>query len=267
MGRSRPGRADRRRQRFPWLGLALSLGALGACGSSGQKAAAHPEGAGGSSLANPVVRCGPEESYRYVASEFRCPDGKNPLGGDLEAARRTRRGSEPHPENAHVIDIYRVACASGAAHVFVDMYGCEAYAKRLVGDAQSAELKELVRRYEAQEFDAVAEECSNASTKMPADEASECMTLLPASLVMLGRPEASIRFLGQLCSEMPEPSSLSDIRAHIVIRTVAFVDHARKGSAQPLDNEEGSRLLGAFATACELSGDDIQRYVQKHETL
>jgi len=160
-----------------------------------------------------------------------------------------------------------VACEGGDQHVFVDMYGCEAYAKRLVSDQQSPELKELVRRYEAKDFDSVAEECAQASTSMPADEASECMTLLPAALVMLGRPEAGITFLGQLCSEMPEPSSLSDIRAHMVIRTVAFVDHARKSSAEPLGNDEGSRLLGAFATACAVSGDDIQRYVQKHETL
>lgn len=239
--------------------------ALVAVACSG-KPPASPE-AGASSLSKPVVRCGPEESYRYVASEFRCPDGKNPLGGDLEAARRARRGSEPHPENAHVVDIYRVACAGGDEHVFVDMYGCEAYAKRLVGNQKSPELTELVRRYEARDFDGVAEECSQASTEMPPDEASECMTLLPAALVLLGRPEASISFLGELCAEMPEASSLSDIRAHIVIRTVAFVDHARKDTSEPLASDEGSRLLGAFATACDVSGDDIERYVRKHETL
>lgn len=221
----------------------------------------------GTSVKTPVVRCGPEESYRYVAEEFRCPSGENPFAGDLEAARHARRGSDENPENGHIVDIYRVPCRSGDEHVFVDLYGCETYEQRLMGDERSQGLSSLVARYEALDFRGVARHCAHADESMPPDEASECMTLLPASLVMLGRADAGIGFLGELCSNMPEPSALSDIRAHIVIRTVAFVDHARELAGVPLGDEEGSQLLGAFAAACSVTERDLERYVQKHETL
>lgn len=245
------------------LALALALFGCGAAATQPKATAAS----GGSSLSNPIVRCGPEESYRFLAEELTCPDGKNPFAGDLELARQARRGSEPHPENDHIVDIYRVPCSGSDQHVFVDMYGCPAYERRLAESSPSPGLTKLVARYEAGDFGGVAKHCAQADANMPSDEASECMTLLPAALVLLGKAEAGIVFLGGLCSGMPEPSSLSDVRAHIVIRTVAFVDHARDQSAEPLGNEEGSRLLGAFAMACELQGEDIERYVRKHETL
>lgn len=222
----------------------------------------------GSSLRHPVVRCGPEESYRYVASEFRCPTGENPFGGDVDAARSARRGSDENPDDGHVVDIYRVPCSGGNVHLFVDLYGCQDYQRRLVsGTEKSPELTTLVARYESLDFKGVAQHCAHANDGMPPDEASECMTLLPASLVMLGRADAGIGFLGELCSNMPEPSSLSDIRTHVVIRTVAFVDHGRELAGAPLDDREGSELLGALASVCSVSSTDIERYVRKHETL
>jgi hypothetical protein len=222
----------------------------------------------GASVKTPVVRCGPEESYRYVADEFRCPSGENPFHGDVDAARLSRRGSDENPNNGHVVDIYRVPCQSGNVHLFVDLYGCETYEKRLVsGSDRSPELERLVARFEALDFQGVAKHCAHASDAMPADEASECMTLLPASLVMLGRPEIGMGLLGELCGNMPQPSSLSDIRAHVVIRTVAFVDRARELAGAPLGDEEGSELLSAFASVCSVSRSDIERYVHKHETL
>lgn len=253
------------------LSLVFSLTQCGG-GSPEAKTAAvaakKERSAAGSTLHNPVVRCGPEESYRYVANEFRCPDGENPFEGDVEAARKAQRGSNENPRNGHVVDIYRVPCGSGPVHLFVDLYGCETYEKRLLAKSgRSAELAQLVQRYESQDFRGVAQHCADPDTGMPPDEASECMTLLPASLVMLGRAEAGIGFLGELCNNMPEASSLSDIRTHMVIRTVAFVDHARDLTGEPLDSDEGSRLLGAFATVCDVSAGDIERYVQKHETL
>lgn len=222
----------------------------------------------GSSLTEPVVRCGPEESYHYVADEFRCPSGENPFAGDTEAAKKSRRGSNENPRNGHVVDIYRVPCQSGDVHLFVDLYGCERYEKRLIGTKQrSRQVLSLMARYEALDFEGVAEHCAHPGEDMSPDEATECMTLLPASLVMLGRSDVSLGLMGALCSNMPEPSSLSDIRTHVVVRTLAFIDRARGLTGAPLGTEEGAELLAAFATVCSVTRTDIERYVHKHEFL
>ena len=73
---------------------------------------------------HPVPACGPRDSYDYVASRFRCPDGANPLGGDPRAGQAARLGNVGANSEGHVIDVYRVPCASGPVDVYVDMYGC-----------------------------------------------------------------------------------------------------------------------------------------------
>lgn len=70
-----------------------------------------------------VVVCGPVESYRYVA-QHRCADRTQPLHGDPAMGRRARVGNVGENSTGHVIDHYRVPCASGDVEVFVDMYGC-----------------------------------------------------------------------------------------------------------------------------------------------
>jgi len=77
----------------------------------------------GSSPEAPLMACGPADSYRRVA-EFRCADGSQPLGGDAGAGRQARAGNVGANSTGHVIDLYRVPCASGAVEVYVDMYGC-----------------------------------------------------------------------------------------------------------------------------------------------
>lgn len=73
---------------------------------------------------HPVPACGPLDSYEYVASRFRCPDGTNPLGGDPRAGQASRLGNVGANSSGHIIDVYRVPCASGPVDVYVDMYGC-----------------------------------------------------------------------------------------------------------------------------------------------
>jgi hypothetical protein len=73
---------------------------------------------------HPVPACGPRDSYDYVASRFRCPDGTNPLGGDPRAGQAARLGNVGANASGHIIDVYRVPCASGPVDVYVDMYGC-----------------------------------------------------------------------------------------------------------------------------------------------
>lgn len=78
----------------------------------------------GVDIEHPVPACGPMDSYTYVASRFRCPDGTNPLGGDTRAGQGARVGNVGANSTGHIIDLYRVPCASGPVEVFVDMYQC-----------------------------------------------------------------------------------------------------------------------------------------------
>jgi hypothetical protein len=64
------------------------------------------------------------ESYVYVASEFRCAGGTNPLGGDPRAGAAARVGNVGPNSSGHIIDLYRVPCPEGPRDVYVDMYGC-----------------------------------------------------------------------------------------------------------------------------------------------
>lgn len=87
----------------------------------------------GGDAEHPVARCGPRDSYYFVATEFRCPDGTNPLNGDLRAGQASRVGNVGANRTGHIIDLYEVPCASGAQRVFVDMYGCPEYASMFGG--------------------------------------------------------------------------------------------------------------------------------------
>lgn len=72
----------------------------------------------------PVMRCGPMDSYVYVAKEFKCADGNNPLGGNPKAGAASRVGNVGANSTGHIIDLYEVPCPEGPKHVYVDMYGC-----------------------------------------------------------------------------------------------------------------------------------------------
>lgn len=80
---------------------------------------------------DPVGACGPGDSYAFVANEFRCPDGVNPLAGDPAAGARARVGNVGANATGHIIDLYRVPCATGPVDVYVDMYGCRRMQGRL----------------------------------------------------------------------------------------------------------------------------------------
>ena len=115
------------------LGLALCGAVLLACAScapSSQNTSGSGEGATGSALVRgssrdaPVQVCGPRESYAYVASDFVCPDGSNPLGGSLRAGSRARAGSIGAGADGHILDMYEVPCPGGPVQVYIDMYHC-----------------------------------------------------------------------------------------------------------------------------------------------
>ena len=74
---------------------------------------------------HPVPRCGARDSYYFVSTEFRCPDGSNPLGGNLALGQRSRRGNVgANNTTGNIIDLYEVPCATGPQRVYVDMYHC-----------------------------------------------------------------------------------------------------------------------------------------------
>jgi hypothetical protein len=78
----------------------------------------------GQSAEDPVGACGPRDSYAFVAGEFQCPGGGNPLGGDPTAGAQAREGNVGANSTGHIIDLYRVPCPGGDVQVYVDMYGC-----------------------------------------------------------------------------------------------------------------------------------------------
>jgi hypothetical protein len=73
---------------------------------------------------HPVKRCGPQDSYYYVATVFHCDDGSNPFHGDVEAGRQARLRNVGANRSGHIIDLYEVPCPEGPRSIYVDMYGC-----------------------------------------------------------------------------------------------------------------------------------------------
>lgn len=112
---------------------------LGRSGYGGEGYGAAP-GAGGGGIGliggdreHPVPTCGAMESYLYVARDFQCPGGGNPLAGDPRAGAQSRIGNVgPHahgPEtdpmiDAHIVDLYEVPCPRGPVQVHVCLYHC-----------------------------------------------------------------------------------------------------------------------------------------------
>ncbi|WP_156041192.1 hypothetical protein [Chondromyces apiculatus] len=125
-----------------WMGAVLSMvvGCGGAASTTGAKAPTgsdasaadsdRPPVKSGSDKEHPALRCGPRDSYAFVAS-YTCADGSVPLAGDVEAGREARTGNVGENAMGHVIDHYRVPCPEGDVALFVDMYGCPEMAAKL----------------------------------------------------------------------------------------------------------------------------------------
>ena len=111
----------------PWAGGAAPTAAAPTAPTAG-----YPGRRGsGTSLEDPVLACGPMDSYQFVAGEVRCPGGGNPLGGDPEAGQQARVGNVGANSSGHIIDLYRVPCPGGDLDVYVDLYGCPEWEARL----------------------------------------------------------------------------------------------------------------------------------------
>lgn len=113
-----------------WLGAGCASVEAAEPAGSGPLVTARLRGAGGSP-ARPIERCGPRESYDWLANRFRCPgDGENPFGGNWRAAASHRLGSAEAAHRGHIVDVYGVPCDRTRVQVYVDMYSCAPPAQR-----------------------------------------------------------------------------------------------------------------------------------------
>lgn len=254
-------------------GCSSSTKAPAQSATSGKGAAASAKGASakerraaGSSLNHPVMVCGPRESYRYVANNFRCPDGTNPLDGDLEKAQKARVGSVDAPDSGHIVDVYRLDCGE-PVDLFVDMYGCEEYEAQLERTEPSDSLERLLANYEEQDFGAVIDQCGKDPTDLEADESMGCMVLVPASFFVVGNAAGAVHVLREMCSHMPPASSLSNARANLVMQVTSAVAHTAEKNGEEISAEDGAAIVSAFAEACQVTPKDLERAIERAQTL
>lgn len=251
-----------------WFRSALAAVFLAAAaGCTGTKPApaapaAEPEHAlPGGSLTRPIVRCGPRDSYTWVAREFRCSDGNNPFGGDVRAAARARSGAQQSPETGHPVDTYEVPCSDGPVTVYVDMYGCERYA-RLLAASPSAELEAVAARFDAGRYPEVVMSCEAIFERgEPLDVWSVCGTMEPAALVLLGDRRA-IGIMRRTCAPMPPASPKSDARVNAVLLAIVTLARGSQRAGPEVNDEAAEQVLRAFAGACEIDPREVIRRLE-----
>jgi hypothetical protein len=239
----------------------VALLAESACGAAAGGSKTPPSSAG-SSVEQPIMRCGPQDSYEYIAREVRCADGKNPFAGNVEAARRSRSGSQARPRSDHLVDTYEVPCASGTMTVFVDMYGCPEEQEKLRSFTErlSPAAEKLMTAYDSGDHPHVLERCGNLRDD-ESDLFTWCLILEPASLVLLNERAAAVHFMENLCSKMPAAGPKSDARAVQVTLTMAFIARA-SGKPRPITIEEANATLDDFARACAIDPTEVVRRLE-----
>jgi hypothetical protein len=216
-----------------------------------------------SSLAHPVVTCGPRASYEWVATRPLCPGGTNPFKGDIEQARQARVGSKRVQPNGHPIDLYEIPCGTQKRTIYVDLYGCPEYENRLRQYQQpSSELQALTENFDAGAFQKVLDRCQVA-TNHAADEDTYCLWLVPAALEVLGRSEDSWVRVQNVCRGMPAASRQSDARAqYVAMVLIALSESARKGNYAPTEDHRKS-LPESLGAGCGISNAEIGRAMNK----
>ncbi len=205
----------------------------------------------------PIPRCGARESYRYVASEFRCPGGGNPLNGDLSAAAGVRAGSVGPTAAGHMIDIYEVPCPSGQVDVFIDMYGCPEMERKLARDVTTQDPEELDTKFAAGRYDEVRARCAALDKDAAVLTVYHCGVFGPALLLRAGEPERAVAAAGSTCQGYPPVSGRSGIRVEILVGMVDAI--ARMWATDRVSIEDGRkrlaelvpRLLGACGVDAE----------------
>lgn len=235
-----------------WAGYYFAALCLVACGNKPARGASGSPELGRTPEA-PVVTCGPQESYAYVARTFRCPDGSNPLGGDLAAGKNARRGSLPAPQGAHILDRYDVPCSGGSATVYIDMYGCPEYEKVLAESQQgTAEGSALLKGFQQGDLAGTLERCQALGPSSPGDEQGWCVALVPASLYGQGRYLEGLATVTDYCTRLPPASAASDARAaHLALTIVALAQLAHGGKFEASE-EERNAIVESWRQGCHV---------------
>ena len=215
---------------------------------SPQAAASGNQGPG--TFAQPIVRCGPRDSYHYVAREFRCSDGQNPFGGELERAARSRQGGRQHP-GGHIVDLYQVPCTGGDVTVYVDMYGCPEQQVAL-DRGPSPEFKAATEAFDEGNFPESVRQCMEIVDRETVDRNTiECLALTPAAMALSGGEPQALKLVGGFCSKLPTGGQ-QKVRIQHVEQIARWVFRGAKGR---ISKEEFRKLVGRFATACGVNDD------------
>jgi hypothetical protein len=232
---------------------------LAACAGGGGGRPAEPakKGPVAGSLSEPILRCGPRDSYAYVANRFQCADGANPFAGDVRAAARSRSGAQRSPTTGHLLDTYEVPCKGGTVTVYIDMYGCEEYRKLVASPSQ--ELKEIQGGFDAGEYRAILARCAEIlNGGKPPDAFSWCGIVVPATLVLLGDERAPLA-MKQTCDPMPPHGDKSDARLSAVELAMIALARGSARAGPEIDVRVAERVLVAFSVACDVDPRDVVR--------
>jgi hypothetical protein len=235
------------------------------CGGSGAREAASPEAKTASGTAeDPVVTCGPQESYAYVA-QYRCPDGSKPFAGDLSRAADSRAGSLPSKKNEHIIDLYEVPCASGIVPVHVDLYGCEEYERRLklVDSPGTAQLKGA---FSAGQFAEVLANCpAPEDESVPNDTRTWCLAMVPASLHALGRHPDALSRIAKVCALMPPAGPKSASRASYLAMIMMMLTDAHRAGHFESEGPERKALVDSWVDTCQVPLEQVENTVRESQ--
>ena len=249
---------------------AAMVGALVVLGCAGgaRKPAQGPASLGTGTLGAPIRRCGAEDSYRYVAGEFRCADGTNPLGGKLMAGHDARRGSVHDPASGHFIDIYEVPCAEGTKRVYVDLYGCAEEEDKLRRRASVASQDPVHADYDVGRYADVIAKCQARSVSPEKEKGGAfCISLHAASLYMTDDKPGAVRQMARTCAMFPEASPDSNFRARIVLDTVGAVVFAGKREGRAIDQREMGAFAEALRRACRVPERQIQELLDENDSM
>lgn len=221
-------------------------------------------GGAGGSLKSPVPRCGPQDSYYYVASEFRCPGGGNPLEGDAQAAARARAGSVGPDARGHMIDVYEVPCPSGKVDVYVDMYGCEAMQQELARDVAVQDPQQLDVKFAAGQYDEVSSRCEALADDAPGMTLFHCGVYAPAIALRSGDVERAVASAGRTCQSYPPVGPRSTVRVDVTVAIVDAIARMWVADKVPAD-EGGKRLAKLLPKLLEVCGVEAEAFMSAFE--
>lgn len=236
--------------RLAWL---LLLAPLAGCTRSTpaagpDKSSSTNQGPG--TFAQPIQRCGPRDSYQYVARDFQCKDGKNPFQGQLQEAAKARQGGRKHP-SGHIVDLYLVPCTEGDVTVYVDMYGCPEQQANLEA-GPSPEFKQAVEAFDEGNFPDAVRSCMQVLDRENVDRNTlECLALTPAAMALSGGEPQALKLVGGFCSKLPTGDQ-QKIRVHHVEQIARWLFRGTKGR---ITKQEFRNIVTRFATACGVNDD------------